>query len=176
MIVSEGTTVHLAHTRKCFSPKLKYCKCFTCQHFKRSTFQRIMMTYTNVTPSIKFTRLPTHSSFRTFSKCQPPDPSGIPRAKLLPTAHAPAAGRGEGTRPALSPATAGTPDSLPIKPVTPVHPSAFIGGLHRCRGLNWKMAGLHSCQGTLIWPVVFAFLVTKIEGSERSQPGCHSPS
>lgn len=48
----------------------------------------------------------------------------VPPAKLLPTAHIPAARRGHW--PALSPVTAGTPDSLPIKPVAPVHPSTFI--------------------------------------------------
>lgn len=44
--------------------------------------------------------------------------------------------------------------SLPIKP--------------RCHQLNWKVAGLHSCQRTWVWPVVFAFLVAKAEQSERA--------
>lgn len=52
--------------------------------------------------------------------------------------------------------------SLPIKP--------------RCHQLNWKVAGLHSCQRTWVWPVVFAFLVAKAEQSERAQGSCHSPS
>lgn len=36
------------------------------------------------------------------------------------------------------------------------------------------MAGLHSCQRTLIWPVVFAFLIAKMHRNERSQVDCHT--
>lgn len=48
------------------------------------------------------------------------------------------------------------------------------GGLHRCHWPNRKMAGLHSCQRTLIWPVVFAFLIAKMHRNERSQVDCHT--
>lgn len=47
--------------------------------------------------------------------------------------------------------------SLPIKP--------------RCHQLNWKVAGLQSCQRTWVWPVVFAFLVAEWKSpGQLSQP------
>ena len=107
-------------------------------------------------------RSPQPSELQHLPGAPAPDCSGVPTARLLPAALIPAARRGEATEPALPLVTATTPTASQLSQQhrrTPV----ILAGLHRCHWLNWKMAGLRSCQRTLIGPAEFAFLVAKME-------------
>lgn len=155
--------------RKHLSPKLKHCKGSEWQFSTERSVPKESWRHTQGHTRIKFSRFPRCLCFSIFPNHKPADSSEVStswspsHAFQLPT------GKREfglfGPQWQLR-----NPTALQLSQWHQSTPEPS-GGLHRCHWLNWKMAGLHSCQRTLIWPVVFAFLM---HGNQRSQVDCHT--